>query len=210
MRPPPDSALTREAETWLRLTARPALVNHCLRSFRWAVELATLDRIPYDPELLFTAAALHDIGLTERLDTGAAFEHYGGRVVRELTMSHGRTPTQSDATAAAVVHHMAPDITLDHGAETYLLWHATGLDVSGTRLDELPGPVVARVLSDHPWLDFTELFGRLLERQAHDKPGSRARELVDDGLLERLAACPLGHAAAESDQARFSTGRRQP
>lgn len=189
----PDSVISREAESLLRATSRPALINHSLRSYLWAVQLAQIDRVSYDPEVLFVSAALHDLGLEEQFDSGIAFEQDGARVARHLALSHGWPDARVSAAEAAVARHMAPLVSPDDDAATYLLWHATGLDVSGQRLDEVPGPVVAQVLIDHPWLDFTEQFGGLLTRQVRSKPGSgRTRELVDGGLLQRLAACPLG------------------
>lgn len=190
----PDSAIARQAEALLRSTSRPALVNHCLRSYRWGVELARIEKIAFDPEVLFVAAALHDVGLEHRFDTGVAFEDDGGRVVQELAWDHGWTAVRVHAVREAVERHIAPMITLDLGPEAYLLWNATGLDVSGHRLDEVAGPVAARVLAEHPWLDFTDHFRDLFLLQAQVKPWSRARELVDAGLLDRLAASPLSHS----------------
>ena len=66
--------------------------------------------------------------------------------------------------------HVAPDVTLDHGAEAYLLWHATAVDVTGSRLDELPATIITQVLSNYPRLDFTASFGELLANQARQSP----------------------------------------
>ena len=52
MEPLPDSAIAREAEGLLRVSSSPSLVNHCLRSYLWAVGLAGVDGLVYDSELL--------------------------------------------------------------------------------------------------------------------------------------------------------------
>lgn len=202
----PDSVIAREAQSLLRATSRPALINHSLRSYLWAVELAQIDRVSYDPEVLFVAAALHDLGLEEQFDSGIAFELDGARVARDLALSHGWSAGRVRAAEAAVALHMEPYIAQDEGA-AYLLWHATGLDVSGQRLHEMSDHVAAQVLDDHPWLDFTEQFSGLLARQVNSKPRSgRAPDLVGEGLLQRLAACPLGRGPdGSSSLARPST-----
>jgi hypothetical protein len=193
MLPVPDSSIARKSEALLRLTSAPSLVNHCLRSYHWAEALADLDGVSHDPELLFVAAALHDLGLVEPFDTGAAFEVDSGTAARHFTGSHGWPDPRTRSVEEAIVLHMAPEITRDHGAEAYLLWHATSLDVAGSRWDELPSPTVAAVLAEHPRLDFAGHFGDLFAAQAVCKPGTRAGELVVAGLLTRLAECALDH-----------------
>ncbi|MDP3890816.1 hypothetical protein [Nocardioides sp.] len=189
----PDSHIARRAEMQLRATSEPSLVNHCLRSHLWGVALAELEHLDHDPELLFVAAALHDLGLVSDFDTGAPFEVDSAAATHRFALSHDWDGWRAREAGTAVELHVAPEVTLDHGVEAYLLWHATSIDVSGHRLEELPSATVTRVLAAHPWLDFTGHFGQLLGQQAEQKPTSRAGQLVDGGLLTRLAGCPLGH-----------------
>jgi hypothetical protein len=189
----PDSQIARRAETYLRSTAEPSLVNHCLRSYLWGVALAEAERLDYDPEVFFVSAALHDLGLVSDFDNGAPFEVDSGAATYSFALSLGWDEGKALTAEAAVVLHVAANVTLDHGAEAYLLWHGTSVDVSGQRLVELSAATVTQVLTAHPWLDFTDHFGELFAQQAREKPASRAGRLVDSGLLERLAACPLGH-----------------
>jgi hypothetical protein len=50
--PVPDSALARRARELITDIAAPFLVNHSVRSYAWAVELARHDRLQFDPEIL--------------------------------------------------------------------------------------------------------------------------------------------------------------
>lgn len=191
MEPIPDSEIARQAEKLLRGTSEPFLVNHCLRSYLWGAALAEVEKVDFDAELLFVSAALHDLGLVPQFDTGAPFEHDSATVAHEFAHVHGWAARKSAVAEQAIVLHVAPDVTLDHGAEAYLLWHATAVDVTGSRLDELPATIVTQVLSNHPRLDFAAHFGELLANQARQKPQSRAAQRVEGGLLERLEVCAL-------------------
>src|SRR6478735_8039162 len=146
MEPLPDSAIAREAEGLLRDSSSPSLVNHCLRSYLWAVALAGVDGLAFDSELLFVAAALHDLGLEPAFDSGAPFEVDGGRVAAAMATEHGWVDPAADAVERAIVLHVAPNVTPDDGIEAYLLNESTGTDVSGHRLDELDQSWISAVM----------------------------------------------------------------
>lgn len=62
---------TRAAALALEVTTSfcsPSLVNHCIRSYLFAVSYGDLNDIGYDAELLYVASMLHDIGLEEEFD----------------------------------------------------------------------------------------------------------------------------------------------
>ena len=59
----------------------PALLNHCVRSYLWRAMYAAAHGIAFDDELFYVSALLHDIGLTEALDShGLPFEEAEGRL----------------------------------------------------------------------------------------------------------------------------------
>lgn len=172
-------------------------MHHCLRSYHWAVALAEVDRIAFDDELLFVSATLHDLGLLEDFDDGAPFEEAGGRVAAALAREHGWPVARSDRVSEAIELHVAAEVTLDHGAEAFLLWHATGIDVAGGRVGELPTSFVRDTLRAYPREDFQVGFAELFERQARLKPDSRAGQLTAAGLVHRMAICPLDRIEVE-------------
>ena len=153
--------------------------------------MAELEKVDFDAELLFVSAALHDLGLLTQFDTGGPFERDSARAAHEFAHRHGWPARKSDVAEQAIMLHVAPDVTPDHGSEAYLLWHATAVDVTGSRLDELPASIITQVLSNYPRLDFATHFGDLLADQARQKPDSRAAQRVAGGLLQRLKACGL-------------------
>lgn len=192
--PVPDSEVCRDAEGLLRRTSRPALVNHCLRSYLWGAALADAEGVTFDPELLFVSAALHDLGLVPQFDRGAAFEADSATKARRFAADHGLAGGKALKVAEAIVLHMAPDVTPDHGHEAYLLWHATSIDVTGAGLERLSATTISQVMTAYPRLDFVKVFGDAFADQADRKPSSSAGHAVRSGLLERLAACPLNES----------------
>jgi HD-GYP domain-containing protein (c-di-GMP phosphodiesterase class II) len=64
--PVPDSALARKAERHAAELSSEALLNHCHRTYLWGSLLAQADGTKVDdPELLYVASLLHDLGVTD-------------------------------------------------------------------------------------------------------------------------------------------------
>jgi hypothetical protein len=157
----------------------------------WGAALADDEGVTFDPELLFVSAALHDLGLLPQFDTGAAFEVDSATEARKFVSDRGLAAGKALKVAEAIVLHMAPDVTLDHGHEAYLLWHATSIDVTGAGLERLSATTISQVMTAYPRLDFVKVFGHAFADHAGRKPSSSAAHAVRHGLLDRLAACPL-------------------
>lgn len=187
----PDSRLAAEAEELVRTTSPAFLTNHCLRSYAWSVGLARRDRVRFDAELLYVAAVLHDLGLISRFDTGSCFEEDSAEAAAGLAATAGWPSERREALADAIRLHVAVAVALEDGPEAYLLWHATGLDVTGHRHGDLPMPFVADVVAAYPRFDFKRGFTELLAGQAARKPGCWAAAAVNAGIGERIDAAPF-------------------
>jgi hypothetical protein len=189
----PDSRLAGQSEELVRTCAPDFLTNHSFRSYAWSVALADRDRVRFDAELLYVAALLHDIGLVARFDTGRCFEEDGAAVAAELAAGEGWPDERREALAEAIRLHVAVAITLEDGPEAYLLWHATGLDVTGHRHGDLAPRIIDEVVTAYPRLDFKRGFTGLIERQATQKPNPNcwAARAVATGLGDRIAAAPF-------------------
>jgi HD domain len=155
------------------------------------VALADRDRVRFDAELLYVAAALHDLGLVPEYDQGGCFEDDGAEAAAALAAEEAWPPERREALAEAIKLHMAVEVALDDGREAYLLWHSTSLDVSGTRFAELDPRLIEGVVAEWPRLDFKQGFTRLFVDQAERKPHCRAAELVRGRIADRIAAMPL-------------------
>ncbi len=187
----PDSRLARRAETLLAEVSPPFLTNHSFRSHFFAVALAERDRVRFDAELLYVAALLHDLGLVARFDTGRCFEEDGADAAAALAAEEGWPPERREALAEAIRLHVAVSVEVADGAEAYLLWHSTGLDVVGSRHDELSAETVRAVIESYPRLDFKQGFTDLVADQAERKPACWAAAAMQRGLGELIAAAPF-------------------
>jgi hypothetical protein len=203
----PDSSLARRAEKLVRAVSPPFLTNHCFRSHAWSVELAERYRVRFDAELLYVAALLHDLGLVAHYDTGRCFEEDGAQAAAGLAAAE-RWPTERrEALADAIRLHVAVEVALEDGPEAYLLWHATGLDVTGHRHGDVDTGTLAAVLAAYPRLDFERGFTELLVDQAARKPRCWAAKAMDSGIADRIAAAPFGSWPPAAGASAPPTGR---
>jgi hypothetical protein len=176
----------------MHAVAPPFLTNHSFRSHFFAVALADRDRVSFDPELLYVAALLHDIGLVEEFDTGKCFEEDSADAAVRLAAAEGWVAERREQLAEAIRLHVATEIDLGDGPEAYLLWHSTGLDVGGDRHGDVSPKTVEAVLAAYPRLDFKEGFTALIADQAGRKTGCWADRAFAAGIGDRIAAAPFG------------------
>lgn len=188
--PLPDSAFAHRARE-LASDAEPAfLLNHSVRAYAWAAALADHDGLAFDPEILYVAALLHDIGLVPAYDLGGCFEFDGALAARGFATRHGQPAARAAAIHDVIALHMAAELP-EPTVEVALLWDATGTDVTGYRLDDVPPALVAAVLEAYPRLAFKRDFAARFADQAARKPGCRVAEMVATGKLDAIAAAPF-------------------
>ena len=149
----------------------------------WGELLGRLETITYDSELLHVAALLHDIGLSEDHrppSVAGCFAVHGGEEARRILHARGADRAFADDAASAIAAHFNVRVPLAWGAEAHLLHAGAHLDVVGRRLTHLPADAVTEVLARHPRDGFADYFVDAMQREARDRPRSRA------GLLWRL------------------------
>jgi hypothetical protein len=188
--PVPDSALARQARELIADVAPPYLVNHSVRAYAWAVELAMHDELRFDPEILYVSAALHDIGLVAAYDLGGCFEVDGAIAAEQFALERGAPADRAKAIYQVIDLHMAA--TLPPGAtnEDILLEASTGTDVTGYRFADMRPASVPVVLAAYPRLTFKRDFAAAFVDQAARKPHCRVAEMVRTGKLEAIAKAP--------------------
>ena len=190
--PVPDAAAARTALEVARAFHTPALVHHCVRSYFWAAGLASAEGTPFDAELLYVAAMLHDLGLVEPFDSHrAAFEYAGGSVGWVFAAGAGWPPARRERVREIIVAHMADAVDAADDPEGSLLNRGTGVDISGRGLDLLPAPLRSEVLERWPRLTLAAEFGACFRDQAARKPEGAAGRAIRSGLADRMAANPL-------------------
>ena len=189
--PVPDSKIAREAEQLVADVEPAFLVNHSVRAYAWAVELAWHDALEFDPEILYVSALLHDIGLVGEYDNGDCFEVDGAIAAERFALDHGQTAERARAIYDVVALHMLAEAPPGSTCEVILLNDSTGVDVTGYRILDVRPSAIPEVLRAYPRLDFKEGFAAMFVDQATRKPICRVAEMVATGKLEAIAKAPF-------------------
>jgi hypothetical protein len=189
--PVPDSALARRARDLIADVAAPFLVNHSVRVYAWAVELARHDRRTFDPEILYVSAMLHDIGLLPAYDLGGCYEVDGAVAAERLAREAGGPEARASAIYDAIALHDDETLPPDPASEVVLLWESAGTDVTGHRFADVRPTIIPELLAAYPRVDFKREFTSLLVDQASRKPTCPAAEMIDAGILEEITQAPF-------------------
>src|SRR5438132_8862852 len=91
----PDSKLPREITEVVRHTVTPLLFHHSSRVYYFGALAGKQRGLKFDPELLYTGAMFHDMGLTRQ--HGSAHERFevdGANAARDFLRRHGRIAQQ--------------------------------------------------------------------------------------------------------------------
>lgn len=166
----PDTALARAATAWVAQTHDPWLLNHCLRTWAFAVLLGRTDDIEANDEMLYLACLLHDVGLTDegRIGPGEAcgcFAVHGAQAARDKLVELGADPLLAAEVADAIGLHLNATVPLSHGPTAHLLSAGAGLDVVGIRAADLGRAAVTAVLRAHERAGFVDSLLAVFRRE---------------------------------------------
>jgi len=175
--PVPADPVSRATWAWAQRRLPRYLLAHSVRSYGWGVTLATAEGLPFDATILWTAALIHDAGLTRIPRNGVCFEFEGGRIARRVLVGEGMSAEDADRAARAIELHMAPSVTLADGAESVLLDRATGIDVRGAEFRAIDH-VRDAVVRDWPRGDFDRSFLAAIRREVAARPGCQSERLL--------------------------------
>ena len=189
--PVPDSSIAHAARELIGDVAPPYLVNHSVRAYAWAVELARHDDLAFDQEILYVASLLHDIGLVPAYDLGGCFETDGAIEAERFALSHGQPPDRARAIYDVIDLHMLAEAPAGSTNEVVLLNDSTGTDVTGYRYADVRPESIAPILAAYPRLTFKRDFAAAFQDQASRKPKCRVAEMVRTGKLEAIANAPF-------------------
>ena len=189
--PVPDSALALRARELIVDVAPAYLVNHSIRAYAWAVELAMHDDVGFDPEILYVSAALHDIGLVAAYDLGGCFEFDGAIAAEHVALDAGSPPPRARAIYDVIALHMLPEAPAGSASEVVLLNDSTGTDVTGYRFGDVRAASVEPILAAYPRLTMKRDFAAAFVDQASRKPGCSVARMVATGKLDAIAKAPF-------------------
>ncbi|GAA3158694.1 hypothetical protein GCM10010486_25790 [Nonomuraea roseoviolacea subsp. carminata] len=155
----PATRLARAARRLVTEAQQPFLRNHSLRGFLFARAVAEkAGRRPgrdYDAEVMFLICVLHDMGLTERADTGQRFEVDGADFAARFLERHGITDARVDTVWDGIALHTSYGINASpvflrrRPPEIAIAHTGIGIDLTGGPSD-LPKGYAERVNAAYP------------------------------------------------------------
>jgi hypothetical protein len=118
------------------------LTRHGLRAYLLGRAVGEAAGEEFDDELLFVAAVLHDLGLTDAADTGQRFEVDGADAAAAFLESAGMAADRVAVVWEAIALHTSLGLTKRSPAEVRLTQAGTALDVTGPAA-KVPAEVLA-------------------------------------------------------------------
>lgn len=187
----PSTKWTREAEDLAARHYAPFLLNHCLRSFRFAELVARREGIRIDREVVYLACLLHDLGLTEGFPGRPDFEQRGAASAGDFLAENGFPAGKAALVREAIAMHAGRFLADGVSPETRCVGRGIALDVIGMGYGDLPENQIARIVEAHPRLGFKSAFPPLLDREAESHPGGAIAAALREGFGRGIAAAPF-------------------
>jgi hypothetical protein len=186
----PQDDVSAATWRWAHRSLPAYLLNHSVRAYAWGAAIAAGEGWSYDPQILWTASLMHDLGLTRIPRNTMCFEVEGAELARRFLDRHGMPAEAADRVAIAIILHMRPAVTLDDGVEAVLLDRSTGLDVRGEGFD-LVDSVRPAVMAAYPRGSFDSRFLTAIAREATMRPSCQSSRLLNQvGLADWMARSP--------------------
>jgi hypothetical protein len=129
---PPTTPLAVRAVEYVRACETEPVANHSLRSYLFAVLLAEHQGLrppaDFDPDLLFFACLLHDLGTSPVAGGTQRFEVDGADLAARFLTDNGVGAPGVDLVWEAIALHSTPGIAERRGALAYLTRRGVGID----------------------------------------------------------------------------------
>jgi HD domain-containing protein len=182
----PDTLLAKEATDILRDYSTDLLFNHSMRVYLFAAEQGHQQKLAFDPELLYIAAAFHDLGLTKKFSSpNDRFEVDGANAARQFLSAHNVPERQIHTVWEAIALHTTPGITQYMSPEVALLYTGVGLDVLGRGLEQFPADLREKIVAQYPRPNFKKEFLKAYFAGFAHKPET-TYGTVNVGVCERF------------------------
>ena len=182
----PDSLLAKEATDVLREYSTDLLFNPSIRVYLFAAEQGRQQKLRFDPELLYVAAAFHDLGLIKKFSSqNERFEVDSANAARKFLAAHNVSEEQVQTVWEAIALHTTPGVTQYMRPEVALLYSGMALDVLGKGFDQFPSELRDEIVAKYPRKHFKESFLRAYFDGFAHKPGT-TYGTVNAGVCERF------------------------
>jgi cyanamide hydratase family protein with HD domain len=189
--PLPDSAYCRAATALAQRIESPMLFNHSMRTYLFGTAIGRHLGLEADPELLYLASILHDIGLTAAHDGPDSFELEGARAAREFLLREGLNEERAARVHEAIALHAAVGLAGRGAPELALVHYGAGVDVIGFRAEDVAPSTRAAIVARYPRHRFKREFAVLIAQQARRKPRCHIAGHHALGFNRKIAAAPF-------------------
>jgi hypothetical protein len=195
----PDSKIAREVTQLIRDTESDLLFDHSTRVYFWGALIGKRQSLTFDPELLYTAAMFHDIGLTQTYkESRLRFEVDGANAAREFLRSHSISERDIEKVWNAVALHTTPGIPEHMHPEIALVQAGAGMDVAGRGYDHFTDEQREAVIAAYPrGKDFKHAMIEAFYQGMKFRPDSTFGTFNDDFLafkdpnFQRVNVCSI-------------------
>jgi hypothetical protein len=151
----PDTPLVRQITEYIRDTEDDLLFNHSRRVFFFGALQGLQRGLQPEPELLYTGAMFHDIGLTEGYRTSMLrFEVDGANAARDFLLERGVDQAAARKVWLSIALHTTPGVPEFLDPEIALVTAGVETDVLGIGRNDLSSEAIEAVTAAHPRPDF--------------------------------------------------------
>ncbi|MEW2343048.1 MULTISPECIES: HD domain-containing protein [Streptomyces] len=153
----PSGEVTRAAATLAREASSETLFNHVMRSYLFGCALFDRRGVPYDRELAFLSAVLHDLGLVEAYRTpDERFELDGADAAQRFLKARHVPDDRIAVVWDAIALHTDAAIAARKRPEIAMVAVGSGADFSGNGLDRIPSGTLEDILGAFPRKGFKQ------------------------------------------------------
>jgi hypothetical protein len=187
----PRSRIAVLAANFARQSYPDFLFNHCMRTFLFGALALRRQKLSFNANEAFVAAALHDLGLLPSFASKSqSFEIDGANAAEKFARGAGLDATDADIVWHSVAFHdIRFAITQRAGPEAILVALGAGGDVDGPDLDKDDEKrQVAEVVAAFPRLQFKSRFTSLLVDHCKRKPVSQHGTWLEGLCREQVPA----------------------
>jgi hypothetical protein len=170
----PQSALARRAALLSQRVCPDFLFNHGMRTFLFGALFLKKQRLAYDAEAAFVAAALHDVGLLPAYESPRnSFEIDGANQAEKLVRQQSSAKEGDVVWHAVELHDGKWALTQRQGPEAMLVSYGAGADVDGPDKKVIGQAETDAIVAAFPRLQFKRRFTDLLIGHCRRKPTSQ-------------------------------------
>jgi hypothetical protein len=174
-----DSKLARSATELCRDTSPEYLFNHAMRTYLFGALIGRAKKQTWDPEVLYLACALHDLGLTSQFAGDMPFELQGAEAAAQFLKKAGMTGPRLTTVWDGIAMH--PYAIADHKPpEIALVAAGAAADVVGADLALVTDRDRADVIRSYPRLRFKNAFVSTCADVVRAHPRGASRSFMRD------------------------------